>query len=156
MAPQIRQQVRVGAVRVGTGRLELDRAVPTGIAYEDGDLLVTLFRGVPFPAGTSTVMRVDPATGAQAPLISGLKTAIGVAKSDLAGAGGYLVLQHSSGLGPFFGGPGVLLAFASPSAPAQTLASCLARPTTMWVDGPSGVVYVAELLSGRVVALRID
>ena len=131
-------------------------AVPTGITAVDGELLVTLFRGVPFPAGTSTVMRVDASTGAQSPLIGGLKTAIGVAKSDLAGAGGYLVLQHSSGLGPFFGGPGVLLAFASPSATPQTLANCLARPTTMWVDEGSGVVYVAELLSGRVVALRID
>ena len=130
-------------------------AVPTGIEYVDGELLVTLFRGVPFPAGTSTVMRVDPATGAQSPLISGLKTAIGVSRSDLAGAGGYLVLQHSSGMGPFFGGPGVLLAFASPSAAAQTLAACLARPTTMWVDEPSGVVYVAEMLSGRIVALSI-
>lgn len=130
-------------------------AVPTGIAYVDGELLVTLFRGVPFPAGTSTVMRVDPSTGAQSPLISGLKTAIGVARSDLAGAGGYLVLQHSSGPAPFFGGPGVLLAFASPSAAAQTLAACLTRPTTMWVDERSGVVYVAELLSGRIVALGI-
>ena len=131
-------------------------AVPTGITAVDGELLVTLFRGVPFPAGTSTVMRVDASTGAQSPLIGGLKTAIGVAKSDLAGAGGYLVLQHSSGLGPFFGGPGVLLAFASPSATTQTLANCLARPTTMWVDEAGGVVYVAEMLSGRIVALRID
>jgi hypothetical protein len=131
-------------------------AVPTGIEYVDGELLVTLFRGVPFPAGTSTVMRIDPATGAQTPLISGLKTAIGVAKSDLAGAGGYLVLQHSSGPAPFFGGPGVLLAFASPTSTAQTLANCLARPTTMWLEERSGVVYVAEMLSGRIVALRID
>jgi hypothetical protein len=130
-------------------------AVPTGITYADGELLVTLFRGVPFPAGTSTVMRVDPSSGAQSPLIGGLKTAIGVARTDVAGAGGYLVLQHSSGPAPFFGGPGVLLAFASPAASAQTLADCLARPTTMWVDERSGVVYVAEMLSGRVVVLSI-
>ena len=131
-------------------------AVPTGIEYVDGELLVTLFRGVPFPAGTSTVMRIDPTTGAQAPLISGLKTAIGVSQSDLAGSGGYLVLQHSSGPAPFFAGPGVLLAFASPAAAPQTLANCLTRPTTMWVDEQSGIVYVAELLSGRIVALKVD
>jgi hypothetical protein len=38
-------------------------AVPTGIAPFGEQLLVTLFRGAPFPAGVSTVQRVDPAAG---------------------------------------------------------------------------------------------
>ncbi|MDQ3120268.1 MAG: ScyD/ScyE family protein, partial [Verrucomicrobiota bacterium] len=53
-------------------------AVPTGIESADGQLLVTLFRGFPFPAGTSTVQRVDPLTGSQSAFISGLKTAIDI------------------------------------------------------------------------------
>ena len=53
-------------------------AVPTGIAYSEGQLLVTLFRGVPFPPGTSQVVAVDPLTGATTPFITGLKTAIDV------------------------------------------------------------------------------
>ena len=38
-------------------------AVPTGIDYADGELLVTLFRGVPFAPGTSAVVQIDPSTG---------------------------------------------------------------------------------------------
>lgn len=53
-------------------------AVPTGIAYSKGDLLVTLFRGFPFPPGTSVVEQIDAKTGAHAPLIIGLKSAIDV------------------------------------------------------------------------------
>src|SRR5262245_53432797 len=34
--------------------------VPTGLEYAGGRLLVTLFRGVPFPADTSVVMEVNP------------------------------------------------------------------------------------------------
>ena len=124
-------------------------AVPTGIEYVNGRLLATLFRGVPFPAGTSTVVEIDPATGATSPLISGLKTAIGV--TQLPGTESYLVLQHSSGLAPFFGGPGVVLGFASASSAPQLLANCLTRPTTMWFDASSGNLYVAEMLSGRIV-----
>ena len=128
-------------------------AVPTGIAYAGERLLVTLFRGVPFPAGTSTVVEIDPATGGQATLIGGLKTAIDV--TPLTGSESYLVLQHSSGPGPFFGGPGVLLGFDSPSAPAQLLVDCLDRPTTMWLDSRNGMLYVAEMLTGRIVGLSI-
>ena len=125
-------------------------AVPTGITYADGALLVTLFRGAPFPAGTSSVVRVDPATGAQPTLIGGLRTAIGVVRAR----DGYYVLQHSSGPGLFFGAPGVVLRFADPSAPAQPLANCLTRPTAMWLDDSSGIVYVVEF-GGRLVALGL-
>lgn len=52
-------------------------AVPTGISYSDGKLLVTLFRGFPFPQ-VSVVEQVNPTTGAHTPLITGRKTAIDV------------------------------------------------------------------------------
>ena len=38
-------------------------AVPTGIAYVDGRLLVTLFRGVPFAPGSSSVVEIDQSSG---------------------------------------------------------------------------------------------
>jgi hypothetical protein len=129
-------------------------AVPTGIEYVNGRLLATLFRGVPFPAGTSTVVEIDPETGAYSSLIGGLKTAIGI--TQLAGTDSYLVLQHSSGFAPFFGGPGVVLGFGSPSSAPHLLADCLARPTTMWFDAKRGHLYVAELLSGRIVTLAFE
>jgi hypothetical protein len=129
-------------------------AVPTGIAYVDQQLLVTLFRGLPFPPNVSTVMQVDPSTGAQTPFISGLKTAIGVIQTkDLADVD-YLVLQHSSGGGPFFGGPGVVLRFESPALAPTVLANCLTRPSAMVFDENTGTLYVAEI-GGRVVALSI-
>ena len=49
------------------------QAVPTGIAYSGGQLLVTLFRGFPFPPGTSTVQQVDPLNGGQTAFITGLQ-----------------------------------------------------------------------------------
>jgi hypothetical protein len=125
-------------------------AVPTGITFADGALLVTLFRGAPFPAGTSSVVRVDAATGAPSTLIGNLRTAIGVVSAR----DGYYVLQHSSGPGLFFGAPGVVLRFADPSGPAQTLVNCLTRPTAMWLDESSGTVYVIEF-GGRLVALGL-
>jgi hypothetical protein len=129
-------------------------AVPTGIAYVEQQLLVTLFRGLPFPPNTSTVMQVDPSTGAQASFISGLKTAIGVIQTkDLADTD-HLVLQHSSGAGPFFSGPGVVLRFESPGSAPSVLANCLIRPSSMVFDEKTGTLYVTEI-GGRVVALSI-
>lgn len=99
-------------------------------------------------------MQIDPATGAQAPFISGLKTAIGVTKTNLLGGDGYLVLQHASA-GLFFGGTGLVLGFASPSCPSQTLANGLTRPTAMWLNEKSGTLYVTELVSGSLIALQL-
>ena len=137
----------------GVGGPETE-AVPTGIAYDDGQLLVTLFRGVPFPPGTSVVLRIDPATGAQEPFITGLKTAIDIVPEPPPAKGSYLVLQHSSGDGPFFPGPGLVLRFPSASASPETLADCLERPTSMVLDEKTGTLYVAELLTGRLAAFR--
>ena len=117
-------------------------AVPTGITYAAEHLLVTLFRGFPFLAGTSVVERIDPETGAHAPLLTGFKTAIAVAPQGA----DYLVLHHTSGgPGPFpTAGPGGLLRVTPGSAPS-VIADCLSRPTSMAVDGKTGLVYVNEL-----------
>jgi hypothetical protein len=126
-------------------------AVPTGIAVSGDQLLVTLFRGVPFPPGTSTVEQIDPATGAHTPFIAGLKTAIDVlpvAKDDNTE---YLVLQHAS-IGPFFGSPGLVLNFLSVPGPPSLVANCLIRPTSMVLDDKADTLYVSEL-GGRIVAI---
>lgn len=130
-------------------------AVPTGIEYANGELLVTLFRGVPFAPGTSAVVQIDPSTGAQSPFLSGLKTAIGVLAIKDGKEESYLVLQNSSGPAPFFAGPGLLLQFDSPGSTPTVLADCLARPTAMLRDSKTGTLYIAELLSGRIVALNL-
>jgi hypothetical protein len=130
-------------------------AVPTGIEYADGELLVTLFRGVPFAPGTSAVVQVDPSTGVPPPFLSGLKTAIGILGIKEKGEESYLVLQNSSGPAPFFGGPGLVLRFDSPGGAPTVLADCLARPTAMLRDAKTGTLYITELLTGRIVALDL-
>jgi len=130
-------------------------AVPTGITYADGHLLVTLFRGVPFAAGTSAVVQIDPSSGLQTPLITGLKTTIGVLQIGAPRDPDHLVLQHSSGFAPFFMGPGVVLAFETPGSASSLIVNCLTRPTAMLLDQTSATLYVTEMLSGRLVAFQL-
>ena len=133
-------------------------AVPTGIRYFDGQLLVTLFRGFPFPP-VSVVEQVNPTTGAHAPLITGRKTAIDVLaignndnedgdnENNQDGENAdtdYLVLQHASGPGPMTP-PGVLLRFDTPSSPPTVVANCLTRPTSMTLDRKTRKLYITEL-----------
>ncbi|HKR61684.1 MAG TPA: ScyD/ScyE family protein [Pyrinomonadaceae bacterium] len=136
-------------------------AVPTGIEYVDGQLLVTLFRGFPFPAGTSVVEQIDPVTGAHAAFISGLRTAVDIIAIREGGDTDYLVLQHSAAGGaplPPFNNPGRLLRFEEPGAAPTVIAegaNCLARPTSMKFDEETGTLYVTEY-GGRVVAIPIE
>lgn len=130
------------------------QAVPTGIASHDGQLLVTLFRGAPFPPGTSTVEAIDVVTGTSSPFITGLKTAIDILPITTRGETSYLVLQHAS-QGLFFGSPGQVLRFDDPAGAPTVLASCLTRPTSMTLDEKRGVLYVTEV-RGRLVSIPID
>lgn len=128
-------------------------AVPTGIAYSDGKLLVTLFRGFPFPP-LSVVEQVDPETGAHAPFITGLRTAIDILALKEGSEIHYLVLLHSAvgGAPSPFANPGQLLRFDSPVGPPTVVSDCLTRPTSMVVDEKTGVTYVTEL-SGRIIEI---
>jgi hypothetical protein len=128
-------------------------AVPTGIARSDGQLLVTLFRGVPFAPGTSVVEQVSPLTGSHTPFITGRKTAIDVLPIREHNDTDYLVLQHASA-GPFFGSPGLVLLFETPAGPPTVIANCLTRPTSMALDEKTGTLYVTEL-AGRIVAVPV-
>lgn len=129
----------------------LTDAVPTGIAYNDGQLFVTLFTGVPFPPGQSRVVQADPLAGSHSTFISGLKTAIDIAPIKEGSATHYLVLQHASA-GPFFGSPGLLLHFETPAGPPTTVSNCLTRPTSMVVDEKTGLTYVTEV-AGRIIEI---
>ncbi len=126
-------------------------AVPTGIREFEGSLFVTLFRGFPFPPGASAVQRIDPATGAQAAVLTGLRSAIDV----LPGAdepASLFVLEHGSGpLLPPFSGPGSLT--LRTAGGSSVLANCLGRPTSMVRDHHSGAFYITELVNGRVVRI---
>ena len=128
-------------------------AVPTGIREFEGQLFVTLFRGFPFPPGTSVVEQIDPATGAHAPAVSGLRTAVDVLFADDGEHAAPVVLQHASGpLLPPFSGPGSLTRLDG--SLTTVLANCLGRPTSMVRDEHSGVFYITELVGGRVVMVR--
>jgi hypothetical protein len=146
-------------------------AVPTGIAYFNGRLLVTLFTGFPFPARVSEVVEVNTVTGAFNTLIGrgrlgGLKTAIDVIQTakghTLKHVPNYFVLQHASGSGPFLTQPGVLLRFGFPGLPGFPVATCFERPTSMVLDAKTKIMYVTELGPlgppagpGRVVAVPL-
>ena len=127
-------------------------AVPTGIRYNGDQLLVTLFRGVPFPPGASVVEQIDPETGAHGPFISGLKTAISVLPVTEDGDTDYLVLQHAAATGPFFPPPGSVLRFDTPASSPSVVANCVTRPTSMSLDRKAQILYVSEL-GGRIVAI---
>jgi len=128
-------------------------AVPTGIRYVNGQLLVNLFSGVPFPPGFSKVQSVDPVTGAQTPFITGRKTAIDVLPLRDSDDTDYLVLQHAS-TGLFFGSPGQVLRFETPTDPPTVVAACLTRPSSMVLDRKTETLYVTEI-GGRLLAIPI-
>jgi hypothetical protein len=129
-------------------------AVPTGITAVNDKLLVTLFRGVPFPQGTSTVQEIDIATATQSVLIANRKTAIDVLALTDDDDVDYLVLQHASA-GPFFGSPGLVLRFDNPTDPPALVTNCLVRPTSMSLDKKTNTLYVTEY-GGRVVAVAMN
>ena len=135
-------------------------AVPTGIRYADGQLLVSLFKGVPFPVGVSQIQAVDPISGAQAPFIVGRKTAIDVLSLKDGDDTDYLVLQHAS-LGLFFSGPGQVLRFETPAGAPTLVSDCsspsfvpLTRPSSMVLDEKTSTLYATEF-GGRVVGIPI-
>jgi hypothetical protein len=101
----------------------------------------------------SQVQAIDPVTGAQTPFIVGLKTAIDVLPIKDGDDVDYLVLQHAS-TGLFFGGPGLVLRFETPSDQPTIVANCLTRPTSMVLDEKTGTLYVTEF-GGRLVSIGL-
>ena len=131
------------------------QAVPTGIAVADGQLLVTLLRGAPFPTGTSTVEQIDPGTGSDTEFISNLTTAIDIRPFRGRSSSGYLVLEASSE-GPFFSGPGTVLRFDDPADPPVVLADCLTPvPSSMTFNNRNKTLYVTQT-DGELIAISLQ
>lgn len=132
-------------------------AVPTGLTYSEGRLLVALFRGFPFPAGSGTIMQVDPVSGSFSSFIGNLKTPIDILAvrrdDDVTAALQHLVLQHASG--PVRTPPGLLLRFVTPGGTPITEASCFTAPSGMVLDSTSGRLYVTQL-DGAMITLDVN
>lgn len=130
-------------------------AVPTSIQQSDDKLLVTLFRGFPFPQGSAEVRSVDPATGAHAPFITGLTAAIDVLSfKGKRGEAGHLTLELSANL--LGGAPGRLQRYGSPVGSPTLVANCLISPSSMVLDRKTGTLYITEVFTGRIVTLPFE
>ena len=131
-------------------------AVPAGLRYSDGQLLVTLFRGFPFLVGTSEVRTVDPKTGTQSSFIPGLTTAVDVLPVRKGDDTHYFVLQHVSDFTlPPFESPWWLLHFETPAGPPTITVGCRTKPSSMTLDNETNTLYLTELVGGRIVAISI-
>ena len=128
-------------------------AVPTGLAYSDGQVLVSLFSGGPFIPGLSRVKTVDPVTGDQADFLTGLRTSIDVLPVKQGNDVDYLALENNFAPAPPFPPTGATVRrFEAPGSTSSVVNGCnLYRPTSISVDPKTGEMYATELLRGTVV-----
>jgi hypothetical protein len=133
-------------------------AVPTGIAYDNGMVLVSLLSGGPFLPGVSRVKAVDPVTGDQADFLTGLRTAIDVLPVHEGDDTDYLVLENNFAPAPPFPPTGASIRrFEMPGGSSAVVSGCtMHRPTSMSIDRKTGTVYVTELLLGTVVTVPLN
>jgi hypothetical protein len=139
----------------GLGGPTAVEAVPTGLAYSGGKVLVSLLSGGPFIPGLSRVKAVDPVTGDQADFLTGLRTAIDVQPIS---SGGYLVLENNFAPAPPFPPSGATVRlFEDAGASSTVVNGCtLYRPTSLSIDPKTGVHYATELLRGTVVRVTMN
>jgi hypothetical protein len=133
-------------------------AVPTGIAYSSGTLLVALFSGGPFLPGLSRIKAVDPVSGDQVDFITGLRTAIDVRPIKHGSDVDYLVLENNFAPAPPFPPTGAAINFfETPDGAGTAVGGCsLDRPTSISLDRKTGVLYVTELLQGTLLRTRLN
>ena len=128
--------------------------VPTSIRWDGDRLLVTVLSGFPFIAGLSQVRAIDPDSGANFALITGLASAIDVLPLREDGETvAYLALEYS--LAHLAGGPGRLRLFDADGNPIAVVAGGLVTPSSMAYDPETGFVIVAELDPGRLVLIPL-
>jgi hypothetical protein len=120
-------------------------AVPTSVRHLRGDqYLVSLFAGVPFAPGTSSIRLVDIEQRKQSVLIAGLTSV-----TDTLPIGSSLyVLEMSANLSQ--GAPGQLLRYSSPSSTPTVVASGLIGPTGMVYSPRDRAIYITELFAGQI------
>lgn len=118
------------------------RAVPVNIRLLDDQLLVTLLTAPPFPTDAAQVRIVDPATGVDAPFITGLTLATDVLPIKGPGrTNEFLALE----LG------GSLRRFAMREGVPVLVADCMTTPTSFARDERTGELFVTEIFTGQVV-----
>jgi hypothetical protein len=142
----------------GLGGPPFVEAVPTGLAYSDGQVLVSLLSGGPFIPGLSRVKTVDPVTGAQSDFLTGLRTSIDVLPVVAGGDTDYLTLQNNFAPAPPWPPTGASVRrFEEAGSSSVVVNGCmLYRPTSMSIDSRTGVLYATELLKGTVVKVPIN
>ena len=142
----------------GLGGPPVVEAVPTGLAYSDGQVLVSLLSGGPFIPGLSRVKTVDPVTGDQSDFLTGLRTSIDVLPVVDDGDTDYLTLQNNFAPAPPFPPTGASVRrFEAPGSDSVVVNGCtLYRPTSMSIDPKTGKLYATELLRGTVVSVPLN
>jgi hypothetical protein len=146
------------------------QAVPAGLTvdFRTNEILVALFSGavvgdqteevIPFVAGDSKIVRVDPESGQMTEEITGLTTAVDVAMDE---AGNIIVVELASGYAdtlprlfdlfdadapPLHGGylrySGRVTLYPAASGLPRVLAEGLDEPTNVTI-GPDGALYVS-------------
>jgi DNA-binding beta-propeller fold protein YncE len=126
-------------------------AVPDSVREYRGNLLVTLLRGFPFLPGNSTVVEVNRDTGAVTPFISGLTSAIDVLLLTSQSMPRYLTLEVSVDL--LADAPGRLQRFNATASPGTPISTCLIGPSSMVHDDKTGILYVTEIFTGRIIQI---
>lgn len=142
----------------GLGGPPAVEAVPTGMAYSNGKVLVSLLSGGPFIPGLSRVKAVEPVTGDQADFVTGLRTAIDVQPISSGGDADYLVLENNfAPAQPFPPTGATVRLFEDPGSSSTVVNGCaLYRPTSLSIDPKTGVHYATELLRGTVVRVTMN
>lgn len=142
----------------GLGGPPAVEAVPTGMAYSGGKVLVSLLSGGPFIPGLSRVKAVDPVTGDQDDFLTGLRTAIDVQPISSGGDTDYLVLENNFAPAPPFPPSGATVRlFEDAGASSTVVNGCtLYRPTSLSIDSKTGVHFATELLRGTVVRVTMN
>jgi hypothetical protein len=127
-------------------------AVPDSIRVYGNQLLVTVLTGFPFPLGGAQVRLVDPATGASAPFITGLTSAI---DSVPLPGGSFLTLEYTADMlaGPAAPPSGRLQWFAAPDVSPVVLSNTLDKATRLEFDARTGAIFITEIFAGRIIKL---
>ena len=127
--------------------------MPDSVRAYGNQLLVTFLTGFPFSAGDSKVLLVDPATGATAPFISWLNSAIDIVYRPRPNGARpqFFLLEYSSNF--LAGAPGRVLVFNDPVG--TVLTEGLNAPTSLALDSAAGKLYIASRTDGKIMQVNV-